>query len=118
MQWFSGDRPVFTGSEHNQITARRKIRRRESPFRKISGVVGQEPAAEVHRAWTAVEQFDPIRARIVFVLEQPVVDGAELIDGHCGIEPQAGHCQEENQDNDGTVRARRIGKAFLRYVTD
>ena len=70
--------PVLAGSEDQQITVGCQRDVGELPFDEVFRVVRKRPAGQIHIVCGGVENFDPIRAVAVFVVDSVLIVGHEL----------------------------------------
>jgi hypothetical protein len=80
MQWTGRVLPVLLGGKHDQVGIGPERHGRELPLGQVIGLIGQEPAVQVHGARSRVVDLDPIGFVPVLVIEPIVVDRHELAD--------------------------------------
>jgi hypothetical protein len=78
----AGDAAVFARGENDEVGVGREIHGRETPLRRLRGVVGQRPAIEVHHVRAGVVDFDPILGVAVLIEQNAVIRRHELGDQH------------------------------------
>ena len=102
MEFGPGNGAVLAGGEHYQVTVRKEVRRRKTPFAEIRGTVRQAPAVEVHGVGAGIVNFDPIRVLPVLVRQHRVVDGHELSDEHVRVASDCNRRQQHPRHPPGT----------------
>ena len=80
MQGRAGDRAILARREHNQESVRSDVRRREAPFGEDVLRVREEPSIHVHGVRAGVENLDPIRVIVVFILQASGIARQEFRD--------------------------------------
>ena len=89
VQLASRDRPVFPGSEHLQPAAACQRNSRKLPFQESCPVITQGVVLQVHRIWSGIVDFDPVRKSPILIGEHGGIVRHEFTNARRGS-PQGG----------------------------